>query len=88
VETDFADGFEAAERPANVPEDAMLEADLELVAWRSVEDVTPDGGVVKKVCGSRMRLRSASACTGQLVAFIMFSWPQPQLSSWLRPACR
>ena len=27
----------------------MLEADLELVSWRSVEDVTPDGGVVKKV---------------------------------------
>jgi tetratricopeptide (TPR) repeat protein len=31
-----------------VPEDATLEADLELVSWRSVEDVTPDGGVVKK----------------------------------------
>ena len=57
-----ADGFTEAERPASVPKDAMLEADLELVSWRSVEDVTPDGGVVKKVRSSSVRLQASSSC--------------------------
>lgn len=61
----------------------MLEADLELVAWRSVEDVTPDGGVVTKVRRSSVRLQGASACTGQLI--LIFPWPQLQLPSQLTP---
>lgn len=44
-----ADGFSDAERPASVPADAELEVQLELVSWNSVEDVTGDGAVVKKV---------------------------------------
>ena len=67
-----ADGFPEAERPASVPEDAMLEADLELLSWRSVEDVTPDGGVVKKVRRSKVaRVKNAPLRA-----------PQPAQCSW------
>ena len=44
-----ADGFgEAGDSARGIPGGATLEVDLELPSWKEVEDVTGDGGVVKK----------------------------------------
>lgn len=50
----FADGFgdkgrEAQDGDAAVPPNASLEIDLELVSWNSVEEVTDDRKVMKKI---------------------------------------
>eukprot|EP00899_Mesostigma_viride_P014709 jgi/Mesvir1/23239/Mv09241-RA.1 len=41
-------GFGAEGRPPTVPPGATLEIDVTLLSWKTVEDVTKDGGVVKK----------------------------------------
>lgn len=45
-----ADGFGAEGSAARgIPGSATLEVLLELTGWKSVEDVTGDGGVIKKM---------------------------------------
>eukprot|EP00884_Botryococcus_braunii_P020782 jgi/Botrbrau1/7388/Bobra.0316s0031.2 len=41
-------GFGEAGKPPLVGSDSVLHADLKLVSWKTVEKITPDGGVLKK----------------------------------------
>ena len=43
-----ADGYAADRRPKGDPGNSVLEATLELVDWKKVEQVTDDGAVMKK----------------------------------------
>ncbi len=44
-----ADGFAEGQRPEGVAADAELEVTAELLDWKTVENVTDDGSIVKKV---------------------------------------
>lgn len=45
----MTDGFGAEGQPPRIPPDATLTINLELVSWKTVENVTDDGAVVKKI---------------------------------------
>lgn len=45
----MVDGFGTEGQPPQVPSDATLVIDLEVVSWKTVENVTEDGAVVKKI---------------------------------------
>ena len=47
-----ADGFIEGDAARNIPPGAVLEVDVELVSWKAIEDVTGDGGVIKKTLSS------------------------------------
>jgi hypothetical protein len=56
----FADGFGEAGKPPLVGPDTTLHADLKLVSWKAVEQVTSDGGVIKKTLNDPSGYQSPS----------------------------
>ena len=73
-----ADGFgEAGDAARGIPGGATLDVELELPSWKDVEDVSGDGGVIKKTLVStkewKVRITNTTSAQPALKTLLIVS---------------